>query len=161
MKNPIEVNQHVKCLLKTGIWLEGIVQNWSKDLIILKTLSGKNLSIIHGGEADIAFTTLVLEAPSKPIPQSEYHNIVSKKIKEAVSVPAEQEELKKMTIKELLILKREQEQKILEEKMGGHVPDGQFKISQDGSDPRSFQEKVTEVNEQYSQKYQLPSMFRK
>jgi len=114
--------QHVKCILKNSTLVEGIVEKWSESEVILKSLDGENILIIHGGITDISLTKIILASEDKKI--QNVNNLVSSKLKEVIDVPSEESELKDKTVKELIELKTEQEKKIILDKAKEHTVNG-------------------------------------
>ena|SRR5258706_10131211 len=61
-------NQHVKCFMRSGMVLEGIVEEWTEAQVVLKSIDDQSLMIVHRPIDDIILTKIILRAP-KIIPQ--------------------------------------------------------------------------------------------
>lgn len=115
-----EVGQHVKCVLKNNALVEGIVQEWSQSKVVLKSLDEKSLLIIHSGTQDIVFTKVILEEIKLPQNTENISAVIANKIKETLDIPEEQVELKSKSVEELILLRDEQERKIISDRLKEH-----------------------------------------
>ena len=57
----LKVGQHVKCLLTNNTLIEGHIIVWELQRVVLKTLDGESILIVHHPERDIMMTKVVLE----------------------------------------------------------------------------------------------------
>jgi len=120
-----EKGQRVKCFMRTNsILLEGIVEEWTEEQVILKSLDEKTLAIIHRPTDDIVITTVILETmveeinqplPSKPVEKSE----IASKLQNILQ-STDNEDLNKMNIEQLKHLVKQQEIQIIEQKKKEH-----------------------------------------
>jgi|ERR1035437_3812239 hypothetical protein len=114
-----EQGQHVKCLLRNGNSIEGIVDSWSDQQSIIKDLDGKSLTIIQRTSDDILLIRIMLEVPISAKIQSEIRKEIAVKLKEAADMPSN-DELRLKTIAELKILSDKQERDIIAKKLKDH-----------------------------------------
>src|SRR5579885_2752563 len=63
--------QHVKCLLKNNVVVEGIVEEWFGNYVKLNSIDGKSYSIIHHPDQDIVLTKVVFEEIAENSAESE------------------------------------------------------------------------------------------
>lgn len=118
-----EPGQHVKCFMRSTMALEGIVENWTTTEVILKSLDGQSIMIIHCPTEDIIMTKIVLKTFEKI---KEKKEIVEKKkdqIREKlheVLQPSGDAKLDQMNIKQLHNLVIQQDKKIIQEKIKEH-----------------------------------------
>lgn len=115
--------QHVKCFLRTGNVVEGIVEVWDVP-VILKTLDGTSQMIIHSPMQDIMLTKVVLvEEPTV----QERQQTIAEKIKEQTIEEKRSEpdpmDLNAMTKAQLHVELVEQERQIVADKLKTHFPD--------------------------------------
>jgi sRNA-binding regulator protein Hfq len=119
------LGQHVKCFLRNTMVLEGIAEEWSDTRVVLKSLDGKSLMIVHRPVEDIVLTKVVLEEPAeiskeaKVVEETEHKQRVKEKLNE-VLLPTGDPDLDKSNIKQLRQLVVEQEKKIITEKRREH-----------------------------------------
>jgi hypothetical protein len=116
--------QHVKCVLKNNAVLEGIVEEWTASEVVLKSLDGKSIMIVHGGVSDIVFTKVILEEETCLTKAENISEVISEKVKELVEIPEEDADLKSKSVKELVSLRNEQERRIIQDKLKEHAPTG-------------------------------------
>lgn len=134
---------HIKCLLRTSTVVEGIVQDSSSDEVVLKSLDGKSLLIIHQPEQDIVLTKVVLFEEDEEIPQeNEESKSVepvcdgSERTSEQVFCKIDTNEdpdedpiaLHVKSIAELKVELAQQERKIIAEKLRDHHLQGPRKV---------------------------------
>ncbi len=115
--------QHVKCFLRNGNVVEGIVDVWDVP-VILKTLDGTSQMIIHSPMQDIMLTkVLLVQEPTVP----EREQTIAEKIKEQAVEEGQPEpdavSLDAMTKAQLHIELVEQERKIITDQLKTHFPD--------------------------------------
>lgn len=122
-----EVGQHVKCFLRNSTVLEGKVENWTKDEVVLKSLDDQSILIIHRPLEDIMMTKVVLielsqivEDKIKSIPESQEK--IKHKLHEVLAEPSEDPEIQKKSIAELRAMVIEQDKKIITQKQQVHFP---------------------------------------
>jgi hypothetical protein len=130
-----QVGQHVKCILKTGVMAEGIVEEWSSNEVQLRSLDKDSILIITHPNEDISLIKIILSIPKIDLP-------IADKIDNTTEVINSQElefakndlehkfqEAKKLssndptrvkTISELRIMMAAQEKKIISEKIQNH-----------------------------------------
>ena len=115
--------QHVKCFLRNGNVVEGIVEVWDIP-VILKTLDGASQMIIHAPSQDIMLTKVLLA--EEPTVQAQEQTI-AEKIKERVVEEGQPEpdpmDLNAMTKAQLHIQLVEQERQIVADQLKTHYPD--------------------------------------
>lgn len=116
--NP-EKGQQVKCVMQSGIVIEGIVESWENQ-VVLKSLDGQSLIIIHRPEQDIIFTKIALAQKSMEItnepttPQKQ----IKEKLEEVRTI--EDPILKDKSINELRKMVVAQEREIIIKKTKEH-----------------------------------------
>jgi hypothetical protein len=118
--------QHIKCFLRNGNVLEGIVETWSDTEIVLKTLDSQNLMIIHDPKQDIMLTKVLfdVQAPAPSRAQEIADKIKAKAAKEGQPEPDEPS-LDVMTKAQLQVELAEQERRVVAEKLKDHYLDSQ------------------------------------
>lgn len=120
-----EKGQHVKCLMRSSMLLEGIVEEWSDNQVVLKSLDDQSILIVHQPANDIMLTKVVLEEPQeksveKPkLELPEIKQAVKDKLEEVLN-PTDNAELDKMNVQQLRQLVIEQEKKIVSDKIKEH-----------------------------------------
>lgn len=119
----IEVGQHIKCFLRTSTMVEGIVQEIGEQLV-LKSLDGESLLIIHQPKQDIVMTKVCLPDSSKPQTEQIADKIRQKQLEyeQTSDEPPSNEELRHMSVAELSIEKAKQERRIMTNKLREHLP---------------------------------------
>lgn len=115
----LEKGLHIKCILKNNALIEGIIEAWSDDEVVLKSLDGKSLMIVHAGISDIVFTKVILEEDNE-LNSENVETVISEKIKETLDIPPEENNLRDKSIKELVDLRNEQERRIIKDKLKEH-----------------------------------------
>ena len=119
----VGVGQHVKCFLRSGMVLEGIVEESTGAQVVLRSLSDQSLMIIHRPSEDIMLTKVlqITEGPASPIVQSEdpIQEQVKKKLHEVLE-PIDDVELQKKSIQELRQLVVERERQLIANKKREH-----------------------------------------
>lgn len=126
----IEKGQHVKYFLRNGMVLEGFVEEDTAAQVILKSIDGGSLMILHRPTEDIMMTKVVLEE-SAPEPETETEEQsqvitmsdnsqeqVKAKLQEALQ--QENEDLQKMSIEELRQLLVEQQRQLIANRRREH-----------------------------------------
>lgn len=114
-----QIGQHVKCILRTGVMVEGIIEEWGES-VQLKSLDGESILIIPHYTNDIMMIKIML--PKKIENKEEQiisKNKLEKEFEEAYKQPSEENfRIKKLAeLKKLLI---NQEKKIISEKIKDH-----------------------------------------
>lgn len=124
----IEKGQRVKYFLRNGMVLEGFVEEDAAAKVVLKSLDGGSLMILHRPTEDIMMTKVILEEVA-PEPDTENQNQVitmsdnsqeqvKAKLQEALQ--QENEDLQKMSIEELRQLLVEQQRQLIANKRREH-----------------------------------------
>jgi sRNA-binding regulator protein Hfq len=115
------IGQHVKIFLRNSMVLEGIVEDWTDQSVILKSLDEESQFIIHHPTQDILLTKVILSAPPDEETQLEPTPTAPNFPQEIEEVSVEEEiDLRTKNLVELKQLKAQQERKILVEKMKDH-----------------------------------------
>lgn len=113
----LEKSQHVICCLKNNAVLEGTVENWSDEEVVLLSLDGQSQLIITHPKDDIIFVKIILHSfRNKKV--SEIKNEISKELKCALE--EKDEDLKTKSVHRLKSLLIEQDKKIIKEKTKDH-----------------------------------------
>lgn len=123
-----EKGQHVKLFLRNGMVLEGYIEEVSDAVVVLKSLDGESLMVLHRPSEDIMMTKVVLrEMVSEPETENQTRTITApnssqEQVKEKLQEVLEQEDedLQKMSIEELRQLVIEQERLIIANKKREH-----------------------------------------
>src|SRR5215472_9874207 len=127
----IEPGKHVKYFLRNGMVLEGICEKDGGSEVVLKSLDGKSLMILHKPAEDKMMTKVVLvEETEEPLPEEElynepqptdhtaFHNQATAKLQE---VQAENDQdLKEKSIEELRQMVQDQERQIIAQRRREH-----------------------------------------
>src|ERR1035437_1079122 len=122
--------QHVKCFMRSTMVLEGIIEEWSEAQIVLKSLDGESLMIVHRPSEDIMLTKIMLDEPQeqeildedivhKEISEECPGNYVKKKLEEVLNT-IEDPDLNKLNIKQLQSLVEQQDKKMILQKKKEH-----------------------------------------
>lgn len=129
--------QHVRCFLKIGTMVEGIVEVWSDQQVVLRSLNERSLFLISHPDEDIVLIELVL--PEREV--SEIQVAIKAKLQE-VQNPTEDTEINNSHIQQLKKMVREQDKKIMFDKVKEHG--------------------ISEAkHKRYEDKYELPGFFKK
>lgn len=119
----IEPGKHVKYFLRNGMVLEGIVEKDTAAEVILQSLDGKSLMILHKPTEDIMMTKVMLAAAPQevqaPVEPTEAQEKIKDKLHE-VQQMSEDPELQKMSIEELRQLVVAQDRQLIENKRREH-----------------------------------------
>jgi len=130
----IIAGQHVKCFLRSGMVLEGIVEESAGAQIVLRSLSDQSLMIIHHASEDIMLTKVMPEptlqettveepalvvAISNNTEASPIQEQVKKKLHEVLQ-PIDDSNLQKKSLQELRLLVVERERQIIAHKKKEH-----------------------------------------
>jgi len=107
--------QHVQCLLRVGGMVEGIVEIWSDDKTVLRSLDNKSLMIISKTADDIVLVKVML--PERELP--EIRSAIQEKLKE-VQHPTGEPEIDATNLKQLRRMVVEQDRKIIADKIKEH-----------------------------------------
>jgi hypothetical protein len=118
----MEKGQHVKCFMRNSMILEGIIEDWALAEVILKSLDGKNIIIVHRPTEDILLTKIILQedtvnALSTKI--SETKQEIREKLQEVLQ-PTGDVENDKLNLKQLRRLVKEQEKQMIANKKKEH-----------------------------------------
>lgn len=121
----LEKGQQVKCFMRNGMVLEGIIEENSTSQCVLKSLDGKSLMIVHRPVEDILLTKVVLEIPEEnPVTEIPKEWVAEKtnlrdKLEEVLH-PTGEPEADEMNLKQLRTLVIDQEKKIITRKRREH-----------------------------------------
>ncbi len=118
---------HVKYFLRSGMVLEGIVEEDTAAQVVLRSLDGESLMILHRPTEDILMTKVMLGPPAeeapvepkKPVAPTEMQERVKGKLHETLQT-IEDPELQKKSIEELREMVREQDKQIIAQKRREH-----------------------------------------
>lgn len=118
---------HVKYFLRSGMVLEGIVEEDTASQVVLRSLDGESLMILHRPTEDILMTKVMLRPlteeipvePAKPVAPTEMQERVKNKLHGALQ-SVEDPELQKKSIEELREMVREQDKQIIAQKRREH-----------------------------------------
>jgi hypothetical protein len=110
--------QQVKLLLRASITVEGIVEHWSSEQVILKSMDGERLILVNGGTVDILLTTILLAHPKPEVKLSEIKTAIAQQLKTVLQ--DNDPEIGKLNIQQLKRLVQEQEKQIITEKRREH-----------------------------------------
>lgn len=128
-----EKGRHVKCVMRTSLILEGIIEEWSEAQVVLRSLEDQSLMIIHRPTEDIMLTKVLQIVEAQPFPKQEIvedislvvskathpvENGVKNKLQEVLQT--QDPELQNLSIKELRQLVIEQERQIIANKKREH-----------------------------------------
>jgi hypothetical protein len=130
-----EVGQHLRCFLRTLTVVEGIVQESTEQQLVLKSLDGESLLIIHQPAQDIVLTKIRLAPVSETQRIADKIRQKSLESQEKGEVLSE-EDLHHMTIAELQMEKAAQERRIIANKLQEHHIEGPRKVTYE--QPRFF-----------------------
>lgn len=123
MINNPKPGQHVICVLKNSLVIEGVVDNWGVKECVLKSIDGENLLIITS-PSEIVLIKVRLKEPAKPaeiVKDLEKSKVeIDHKFKETVDEPTSNMRLKKLS--ELRILAKQAEKAIIANKLRNHEP---------------------------------------
>jgi len=139
--NQTIIGRHIKCILRNSVVIEGVAEEWSDVRVVLRSLDGESLMIIHKPTDDILMTKVLLHSPTNDIPvetpeppktpvPSEMQEKIKEKLQETLQM-TDDPELQKKSVEELRHLVHEQERQILAQKKREHfgVP-GAAKMTQ-------------------------------
>ena len=117
-------DQHVRCVLRNNLIIEGTVDSWSDAKSVLRSLDGSSVSIIQHTAQDIVVVKIILQEPVKekkePIQaRVEAKTELEKKFDEVYQSPSDNE-LRVKNLAELKTLMNEQERKIISERIKNH-----------------------------------------
>lgn len=129
--------QHVKYFLRSGMVLEGIVEEDTAAQVVLRSLDGESLMILHRPTEDILMTKVILRPPEEtrvepkePVKPTEIQEQVKGKLHEALQY-ADDPELQKKSVEELRQLVHEQDRQIIAQKRREHFGSpGNAKVTQ-------------------------------
>lgn len=116
---------HVKYFLRSGMVLEGIVEEDTAAQIVLRSLDGQSLMILHRPTEDILMTKVMLQPPMEEIPEeqqrpkpTETQEKIKEKLQEART--SDDPELQQKSIGELRQMVIDQERQIIAQKRREH-----------------------------------------
>lgn len=122
----LEIGQHVKCFMRTSTIIEGTVEEFTENQLVLKSLDKKSLLIIHRPAEDIMLTKVILEEEVEESPEKIANSITSlqqnvrAKLHEVQNQTSEDVELQRKNLMELRKMVLEQERKIVSQKRREH-----------------------------------------
>ena len=114
--------QYVKIFLRNSMILEGVVEEWTDQQVVLKLLlSDESFAIVHRPGEDILVTKVYVRTPETQVdkPSSEIRQNIAATLQEAIKPEAEPE-LQKMNLTQLRQLVVQYDRKIIEEKRKEH-----------------------------------------
>lgn len=125
----VNKGQHVKYFMRSGMVLEGIVEESTGAQVVLRSLNDESLMIIHRPNEDIMLTKVMpppqetteiveIEPEPKPQPPNDTQIQIKAKLHEALEI--ENPELQNMSLEELRQLVVEQEKQIIAQKRKEH-----------------------------------------
>lgn len=121
-----EKGQHVRCFMRSSMVLEGTVENWEAALVVLKSLDGKSMMIVHHPAEDIMLTKVILETEEEipeekeaPKEWTDAQQDIRGKLQEVMN-PSGDPDLDKMNLDQLRQLVAEQEKQIILQKRREH-----------------------------------------
>lgn len=127
----IEVGKHVKLFLRNGMVLEGIVEKDTAAEVVLKSLDGESLMILHRPTEDIMMTKVVLARETVEVPEEpsavvnvstnetmQTKEVIQNKLKETLQI--EDKDLQNLSIEELRQLVVEQDRQLIANKKREH-----------------------------------------
>src|SRR5271155_2592435 len=106
--------QHVKCFLRTGMVLEGMVEEWSDAQVVLCSLEGRSLMILHNPVQDILLTKVILVPEPVVVSEPVKSEDIKQKLEEVQEI--EDPELRTKSIEQLRQLVVQQEKEIIANK---------------------------------------------
>ena len=113
---------HVKCVMRTTLVLEGIVEEWTEVRVVLRSIDGESLMIIHRPAEDILLTKVMLTEPISKEKvahnQTEAQEKIKAKLQEVQQI--DDLELQEKSIAELRDMVKEQERQIIINKRREH-----------------------------------------
>jgi len=112
--------QHIRCLLRNNLIIDGIVESWSDAKSVLRSLDDTSVYIIQHSAQDIVVIKIILKEPIK------IKNDLSTQFEEELTKPSN-DELRLKNMAELKTLLNEQEKKIIAEKLKDHHVNGDVK----------------------------------
>ncbi len=123
-----EIGQHVKILLVNSTIVEGIIEEWNDDSIILKSIGEKSYVIINRPQSDIMLIKVMLDyAPEKNKTLNKEQEQVTNTYKEELSSEFAKvynqpsgDPLRDKRIAELKILINEADKEIISNKLKNH-----------------------------------------
>jgi hypothetical protein len=116
--------QHVKCFMRSTMVLEGIVEDWTDTQVVLKSLDGQSLIIVHRPTDDIILTKVVLQEPKHETPvilevdSSETKQQIRAKLQDVLQ--SGDSDTEKMNLQQLRKLLAEQDKQIITQKRVEH-----------------------------------------
>ena len=126
-------NQQVKCFLKNSLCIEGLVQSWDDEQVVLKTASGEKLLVIcHPKEEILMFEVTIekLEEPKYP-PTIQMKPVrLEEQFEELKLEPPT--DLRNKKLGELKILLNEEDRKALATRLQSHTIKGDVAPAQYG-----------------------------
>jgi ribosomal protein L29 len=111
-------DQHVKCFLRTGMVLEGTVEEWTDAQVVLCSMEGQNLMILHSPTQDILLTKIILAPEAVAAPDPVKPEDIKQKLEEVQKI--EDPELRSKSVEELRQLVVQQEKEIVANKTKEH-----------------------------------------
>lgn len=109
----LDQGQHIKCVFRNSMVVEGIIESWSKDEAVLNSLDGTNVLIIMRPGDDIMLIKLVLK--TQKINVTELENKFEETLEQPSDTPDRIENLA-----ELRLRLADAEQQIVSQKLKEH-----------------------------------------
>lgn len=120
-----EKGQHVKCFMRSTMVLEGVVEDWTDAQVVLKSIDGQSIMIVHRPVEDIMLTKIVVTEPQEILEEKSQENLpeekqeIREKLQE-VMAPTGDTEVDKMNLDQLRRLVSEQEKQMITHKKRMH-----------------------------------------
>ena len=119
-----QVGQHVRCVMRTSLILEGFVEEWSEGQVVLRSLEDQSQIIIHHPVEDIMLTKVLPPEPVVEFPEiheepTEAQEQIKQKLHTVQTLP-DDPELQQKSIIELRQMVIEQERQIIAQKRKEH-----------------------------------------
>jgi hypothetical protein len=124
-----EKGQHVKCFMRSTMVLEGVVEDWTTTEVVLKSLDGQSIMIVHRPVEDIMLTKVVLATPEE-IPEETPKRETPKELLDAkhdireklqeVMTPTGDIEVDKLNLEQLRQLVHDQDRQIIAQRRRQH-----------------------------------------
>lgn len=120
---PIE--SHVKILLRNNATVEGIVKEWSTEVIKLQSLDDQSYIIIPNPAQDIILIKVFLERPAEE--KTEIKTKLEQRFQQMMEQPSDNP-IRNKSLAELKILLSEQDKQIVANKLKNHYPNEAKKV---------------------------------
>lgn len=123
----LKIGQHIRCLLTSGLTVEGIIKDYSDNLLLLSSVTDNSEFIIHNCDKSLLLTSIINQTTEekiveKPI-QTEFEKSFEINLEEEGNEDDEEiseASLKSKTLAKLHLMMAEQEKKNIKEKLKNH-----------------------------------------